>query len=228
MQDLKLEQHPLILQVVRQHLSCQLANDRYVFCNLITTYINLAASLQAAPQPRGRAVPGTRLRQAGGPELPTATGGRESQDGSLPRLWGARHPADTPTKLCGADAKARKPPAASPMATSPRPAWVIWSGPRHPPHPPTWSRLHSALRSPALTAGKMAAPEAAWNRLDVPWPASSATVALAAQHPAGPRRWRRAGLGAARARGALGGVRGRSRAPCAALVGAGRPRVVGL
>ncbi|XP_064906016.1 nucleolus and neural progenitor protein isoform X2 [Columba livia] len=30
----------------------------------------------------------------------------------------------------------------------------------------------------------MAAPEAAWNRLDVPWPASSATVALAAQHPA--------------------------------------------
>ncbi|XP_075622080.1 nucleolus and neural progenitor protein isoform X1 [Balearica regulorum gibbericeps] len=31
----------------------------------------------------------------------------------------------------------------------------------------------------------MAAPEAAWNRLDVPWPASSATVALAAEHPAG-------------------------------------------
>ncbi|XP_076205315.1 nucleolus and neural progenitor protein [Aptenodytes patagonicus] len=30
----------------------------------------------------------------------------------------------------------------------------------------------------------MAAPEAAWNRLDVPWPASSATVALAAEHPA--------------------------------------------
>ncbi|XP_069641859.1 nucleolus and neural progenitor protein isoform X1 [Haliaeetus albicilla] len=30
----------------------------------------------------------------------------------------------------------------------------------------------------------MAAPEAAWNRLDVPWPASSATVALAAKHPA--------------------------------------------
>ncbi|XP_056196260.1 nucleolus and neural progenitor protein [Falco biarmicus] len=30
----------------------------------------------------------------------------------------------------------------------------------------------------------MAAPEAAWNRLDVPWPASSATVALAATHPA--------------------------------------------
>ncbi|KAM4682936.1 nucleolus and neural progenitor protein [Amazona ochrocephala] len=30
----------------------------------------------------------------------------------------------------------------------------------------------------------MAAPEAAWNRLEVPWPASSATVALAAEHPA--------------------------------------------
>ncbi|XP_071615438.1 nucleolus and neural progenitor protein isoform X2 [Heliangelus exortis] len=30
----------------------------------------------------------------------------------------------------------------------------------------------------------MAAPEAAWNRLDVPWPASSATVALAEGHPA--------------------------------------------
>ncbi|XP_064376602.1 nucleolus and neural progenitor protein [Dromaius novaehollandiae] len=30
----------------------------------------------------------------------------------------------------------------------------------------------------------MAAPEAAWNRLDVPWPASSATVALPGQHPA--------------------------------------------
>ncbi|CAM9678001.1 unnamed protein product [Bubo scandiacus] len=30
----------------------------------------------------------------------------------------------------------------------------------------------------------MAAPGAAWNRLDVPWPASSATVALAAEHPA--------------------------------------------
>ncbi|XP_030319965.1 nucleolus and neural progenitor protein isoform X1 [Calypte anna] len=30
----------------------------------------------------------------------------------------------------------------------------------------------------------MAAPEAAWNRLDVPWPASSATVALADGHPA--------------------------------------------
>ncbi|KAM9301122.1 nucleolus and neural progenitor protein [Morus bassanus] len=30
----------------------------------------------------------------------------------------------------------------------------------------------------------MAAPEAAWNRLDVPWPASSAAVALAATHPA--------------------------------------------
>ncbi|XP_074708764.1 nucleolus and neural progenitor protein isoform X3 [Strix uralensis] len=30
----------------------------------------------------------------------------------------------------------------------------------------------------------MAAPAAAWNRLDVPWPASSATVTLAAEHPA--------------------------------------------
>ncbi|XP_054019513.1 nucleolus and neural progenitor protein [Dryobates pubescens] len=30
----------------------------------------------------------------------------------------------------------------------------------------------------------MAAPEAAWNRLDVPWPASSATVALPTLHPA--------------------------------------------
>ncbi|KAM6213978.1 nucleolus and neural progenitor protein [Sarcoramphus papa] len=30
----------------------------------------------------------------------------------------------------------------------------------------------------------MAAPGAVWNRLDVPWPASSATVALAAKHPA--------------------------------------------
>ncbi|XP_054067762.1 nucleolus and neural progenitor protein isoform X2 [Rissa tridactyla] len=30
----------------------------------------------------------------------------------------------------------------------------------------------------------MAAPEAAWNRLDVPWPASSPTVALADSHPA--------------------------------------------
>uniref|UniRef100_A0A8C9FV44 Nucleolus and neural progenitor protein-like N-terminal domain-containing protein n=1 Tax=Pavo cristatus TaxID=9049 RepID=A0A8C9FV44_PAVCR len=35
--------------------------------------------------------------------------------------------------------------------------------------------------------GKMAAPEAAWNRVDVPWPASSSAVAVAAQHPAGPR-----------------------------------------
>ncbi|XP_074753670.1 nucleolus and neural progenitor protein [Athene noctua] len=30
----------------------------------------------------------------------------------------------------------------------------------------------------------MAAPAAAWNRLDVPWPASGATVAVAAEHPA--------------------------------------------
>ncbi|XP_069723728.1 nucleolus and neural progenitor protein [Phaenicophaeus curvirostris] len=30
----------------------------------------------------------------------------------------------------------------------------------------------------------MAAPEAAWNRLDVPWPASSATIAVANAHPA--------------------------------------------
>ncbi|XP_039911812.1 nucleolus and neural progenitor protein [Hirundo rustica] len=43
----------------------------------------------------------------------------------------------------------------------------------------------------AVRSGKMAAPraawagrEAAWNRLDVPWPANSATVPLAAQHPA--------------------------------------------
>ncbi|RMC07724.1 hypothetical protein DUI87_17203 [Hirundo rustica rustica] len=45
----------------------------------------------------------------------------------------------------------------------------------------------------AVRSGKMAAPRAAWagreapwNRLDVPWPANSATVPLAAQHPAGP------------------------------------------
>ncbi|XP_048800874.1 nucleolus and neural progenitor protein isoform X2 [Lagopus muta] len=30
----------------------------------------------------------------------------------------------------------------------------------------------------------MAAPEAAWNRVDVPWPASSSAVAVSAQHPA--------------------------------------------
>ncbi|XP_040516085.1 nucleolus and neural progenitor protein isoform X3 [Gallus gallus] len=30
----------------------------------------------------------------------------------------------------------------------------------------------------------MAAPEAAWNRVDVPWPAGSSAVAVAAQHPA--------------------------------------------
>ncbi|OXB62551.1 hypothetical protein ASZ78_014497 [Callipepla squamata] len=33
----------------------------------------------------------------------------------------------------------------------------------------------------------MAAPEAAWNRVDVPWPAGSSAVAVASQHPAGPR-----------------------------------------
>ncbi|XP_063250063.1 nucleolus and neural progenitor protein isoform X2 [Prinia subflava] len=43
----------------------------------------------------------------------------------------------------------------------------------------------------AARSGKMAAPRAAWdgqeapwNRLDVPWPANSATIPLAAQHPA--------------------------------------------
>ncbi|XP_014812702.1 PREDICTED: uncharacterized protein C3orf17 homolog isoform X2 [Calidris pugnax] len=50
----------------------------------------------------------------------------------------------------------------------------------------------------------MAAPEAAWNRLEVPWPAGSATVALAAGHPA--VRWlpalrRRCGLAVKRLSG---------------------------
>lgn len=46
---------------------------------------------------------------------------------------------------------------------------------------------------PAARSGKMAAPRAAWdgrdepwNRLDVPWPANSATVPLAAKHSTGP------------------------------------------
>ncbi|XP_014734064.1 PREDICTED: uncharacterized protein C3orf17 homolog [Sturnus vulgaris] len=45
----------------------------------------------------------------------------------------------------------------------------------------------------AVRSGKMAAPRPAWdgqgmpwNRLDVPWPANSTTVPLAARHPAGP------------------------------------------
>lgn len=81
----------------------------------------------------------------------------------------------------------------------------------------------------------MAAPEAAWNRVDVPWPAGSSAVAVAAQHPAGPRlgcrvarpgwggeerghrsRWaaRRAGEGEAypgRAECGAGGARGERR-----------------
>ncbi|KAM6382723.1 nucleolus and neural progenitor protein isoform 3-T3 [Alca torda] len=51
----------------------------------------------------------------------------------------------------------------------------------------------------------MAVPEAAWNRLDVPWPASSPTVALADSHPA--VRWlpvlrRRCGVAGKRLSGA--------------------------
>lgn len=45
---LKLEQYPLVLQVVRKNVSRHLVNDGYVFCSLITAYINLAASLQYA------------------------------------------------------------------------------------------------------------------------------------------------------------------------------------
>ncbi|KAM6293427.1 nucleolus and neural progenitor protein [Porphyrio hochstetteri] len=50
----------------------------------------------------------------------------------------------------------------------------------------------------------MAAAEAAWNRLDVPWPAASATVALAPQHPAGrllPALRRRCGIAGKRLSG---------------------------
>lgn len=43
--DPKFEKYPLVLQLIRKHLSHQLLNDEYVFCNLITVYINLGASL---------------------------------------------------------------------------------------------------------------------------------------------------------------------------------------
>ncbi|XP_058717703.1 nucleolus and neural progenitor protein [Poecile atricapillus] len=53
------------------------------------------------------------------------------------------------------------------------------------------SRMVPPTPGLAVRSGKMAAPRAAWpgrdvpwNRLDVPWPANSATVPLAAQHPA--------------------------------------------
>lgn len=83
----------------------------------------------------------------------------------------------------------------APESSNPTRPGVTWSGPPTPANmvPPAFGLPPCpAQRRP--TPGKMAAPEAAWNRLDVPWPASSATVALAAKHPAGPRRGGRAGL----------------------------------
>ncbi|XP_031954459.1 nucleolus and neural progenitor protein [Corvus moneduloides] len=68
------------------------------------------------------------------------------------------------------------------------PREVTWSGPRLSPPARPDGPAHAGL---AARSGKMATPRAAWdgwdapwNRLDVPWPASSATVPLATQHPA--------------------------------------------
>ncbi|XP_064577880.1 LOW QUALITY PROTEIN: nucleolus and neural progenitor protein [Zonotrichia leucophrys gambelii] len=68
------------------------------------------------------------------------------------------------------------------------PRGVIWSSPRLSPPARPDGAAHSGL---AARSGKMAAPRAAWdgrnepwNRLDVPWPANSAAVPLAGQHPA--------------------------------------------
>lgn len=61
------------------------------------------------------------------------------------------------------------------------------------PLPPRPLRMVPPAPGLAARSGNMAAPRAAWdgraepwNRLDVPWPANSATVPLAARHPAGP------------------------------------------
>ncbi|XP_057874693.1 LOW QUALITY PROTEIN: nucleolus and neural progenitor protein [Melospiza georgiana] len=68
------------------------------------------------------------------------------------------------------------------------PRGVTWSGPRLSPPARPDGAAHAGL---AARSGKMAVPRAAWdgrdepwNRLDVPWPANSAAVPLAAQHPA--------------------------------------------